>query len=41
MTPLEIVNTFIQALERKDISAAMALVSENCEYDNVTLVKVF
>lgn len=41
MTPLEIVNTFIQALERKDISAAMALVSENCEYDNVPMMKVY
>jgi limonene-1,2-epoxide hydrolase len=41
MTPLETVNAFIQALENQNVDAAVALVSDNCEYDNVPMGKVF
>ena len=41
MTPLETVNAFIQALENRNVNAAVALVSDNCEYDNVPITKVF
>ncbi len=37
MTPTETVSSFIAALERRDIDAAMALVSPDCEYDNVPI----
>ena len=40
MNPLDIVNEFIAALERKDLDAACAMVTPDCEYDNVPLVKV-
>ena len=39
MTPLETVRTFVDAVERKDLTAAMALIAESCEYDNVPLGK--
>ena len=41
MTPLETVNAFIQALENRNVDAAVALVSANCEYDNVPMGKSF
>lgn len=38
MTPAEqVVNDFIAAIERKDQNAAMALVDEDCYYDNVPI----
>jgi len=40
MTPLETVNAFIDALERKDFDAAIALVADDCEYDNVPMGKI-
>ncbi|MEY3823554.1 MAG: hypothetical protein RL628_1662 [Actinomycetota bacterium] len=36
MTPLETVNAFIQAIENRNVDAAIALVSDNCEYDNLS-----
>lgn len=41
MTPGELVATFIAAIERKDLDAACALVTSDCEYDNVPMSKVF
>jgi limonene-1,2-epoxide hydrolase len=41
MTPGDIVTAFIQALERKDFEAACALVTDDCEYDNVPFAKVY
>ena len=41
MTPLETVRTFINAIERKDLNAALELVADNCEYDNVPMRKIF
>ena len=40
MTPSETVATFIRALERNDLDAALALVADGCEYDNVPMGKV-
>ena len=40
-TPSETVTAFIHALERNDVDAAVALVSADCEYDNVPMGKVF
>jgi limonene-1,2-epoxide hydrolase len=40
MTPAETVDAFIAALERKDLDAALALVSDDVEYDNVPMGKV-
>lgn len=40
MTPLQIVNSFIAALERNDLDAACAMVTDDVEYDNVPLVRV-
>ncbi|MEY3681169.1 MAG: hypothetical protein RL547_1782 [Actinomycetota bacterium] len=40
MTPLDTVNAFIAAIERNDLDAALALVSADCEYDNVPMMKV-
>src|SRR5215204_1364510 len=37
MPPLEIVRTFIAALERRDLDAALALVTDDVEYDNVPM----
>ena len=34
-------NAFIQAIENQNVDAAVALVSDNCEYDNVPMGKVF
>ena len=40
MTPAEIVLQFISALEAKDLDAALALVTDDVEYDNVPMAKV-
>ncbi len=37
MTPTEVVNAFIGALEAADIDAAMGHVHPDCEYDNVPI----
>ena len=39
MTPAETVDAFIGALESQDLDAAVALVSDDCEYDNVPMGK--
>lgn len=41
MTPLEIVNEFISALEANDLDRACSMVTDDCEYDNVPMIKVF
>jgi len=41
MTPGQIVTAFIAAIEHKDLDAACALVTEDCEYDNVPMAKVY
>ena len=41
MTPLEIVEEFISALERKDNDSAISLLADDCEYDNVPMGKMF
>ena len=41
MTPLETVEAFISSLEKKNIDAAIDLLDEDCEYDNVPMGKVF
>jgi len=40
-SPIEVVKRFIAALARKDYDAALPYVSDNCEYDNVPLGKVY
>jgi limonene-1,2-epoxide hydrolase len=40
MTPAETVDAFIAAVERRDLDAALELVSDDCEYDNVPMAKV-
>jgi limonene-1,2-epoxide hydrolase len=37
MSPLEIVRTFIAALERRDLDTALELVTDDVEYDNVPM----
>lgn len=41
MTPGETVRAFIHALEHKDFDAACALITDDCEYDNVPFAKVY
>lgn len=41
MTPDELIRTFITHIEAKDLDAACALMTEDCEYDNVPMAKVF
>ena len=41
MTPLETVEAFISSLEEKNIDAAIDLLDDDCEYDNVPMGKVF
>jgi limonene-1,2-epoxide hydrolase len=36
-SPLAVVNTFIGAVERRDLDAAMALLADACVYDNVPM----
>jgi limonene-1,2-epoxide hydrolase len=40
MTPAETVDAFIRAIETKDLDAALALVADDVEYDNVPMGKV-
>lgn len=40
-TPAEIVGTFIAAIERNDLDTAVALLSDDCEYDNQPIRKEF
>ena len=40
-TPADIVDTFIAAIERNDLDTAMALLADDCEYDNVPIRKEF
>jgi limonene-1,2-epoxide hydrolase len=40
-SPIEVVKRFIAAMEKKDYDAALPYVSDNCEYDNVPLGKVY
>ena len=41
MTPAETVTAFIHALEAKDLDTALELVTDDVEYDNVPMAKVF
>ena len=41
MTPDELVRTFIKHIEGKDLDSACALMTDDCEYDNVPMSKVF
>lgn len=41
MTPDEIVRSFINHIEAKNLDAACTLLSDDCEYDNVPMSKVF
>ncbi len=40
MTPVEIVNTFIAAIEAKDIDAAVALAAPGISYENMPITPV-
>lgn len=41
MSPLETVNAFIAAFEANDLDTACSMVTDDCEYDNVPMIKVF
>jgi limonene-1,2-epoxide hydrolase len=41
MTPDELVRTFIKHIEAKNLDAACSLMTDDCEYDNVPMAKVF
>jgi limonene-1,2-epoxide hydrolase len=41
MTPGEVVTALMSACERRDLDAACALVTDDIEYDNVPIGKVF
>jgi limonene-1,2-epoxide hydrolase len=41
MTSQQLVNDFIRSVVRKDLDAALALVADDIEYDNVPMGKVF
>jgi len=41
MTPDQLVRTFIKHIEAKDLDSACALMTPDCEYDNVPMSKVF
>ena len=41
MTPEEIVNAFVGALEQLDVDTALTFVADDVEYDNVPMGKVF
>jgi limonene-1,2-epoxide hydrolase len=41
MTPDQLVRHFIKLIETKDLEAALLLLDEKCEYDNVPMRKVF
>jgi limonene-1,2-epoxide hydrolase len=38
--PTEVVGAFIAAIERRDVDAAISLLADDCEYDNVPMGKV-
>ena len=38
---IALVNQFIRLIEAKDLDAAVALVTDDCEYDNVPMRKVY
>ena len=38
--PTEVVGAFIAAIERRDVDAAIELLADDCEYDNVPMGKV-
>jgi limonene-1,2-epoxide hydrolase len=40
MEPIDTVRAFIAAIERKDLDAAIALLADDVEYDNVPMTKV-
>jgi limonene-1,2-epoxide hydrolase len=40
-TALEIVNAMIQALEQRDVETALSYMTDDVEYDNVPMRKVF
>lgn len=37
---VEVVRAFVAAIERRDVDAAVALLADDCEYDNVPMGKV-
>jgi limonene-1,2-epoxide hydrolase len=39
--PADVVSSFISAMERKDLAHACSHLTEDCEYDNVPMGKVF
>lgn len=39
-SPTQLVTAFIEAIEANDLDTALALVSDDCEYDNVPLGKI-
>tara|TARA_B100001142_G_C14039948_1_gene541669 strand:- start:259 stop:648 length:390 start_codon:yes stop_codon:yes gene_type:complete len=41
MSPDQVVTTFIDYINQMDLEQAVSLLSENCEYDNVPMGKVF
>lgn len=40
MTPSEFVSNFISAFNNRDLEAALVMVDDDCEYDNVPMGKV-
>lgn len=41
ISPDQVVTTFIDCINQMDLEQAASLLSENCEYDNVPMGKVF
>tara|TARA_B110000438_G_C15479627_1_gene506717 strand:- start:196 stop:576 length:381 start_codon:yes stop_codon:yes gene_type:complete len=41
LTSITVVQNFISALEEQNIDEAISLLSEDCEYDNVPMGKIF
>mgnify|MGYP000853210967 CR=1 FL=1 len=39
--PIDVVTSFISAIERKDLEHALTHLTDDCEYDNVPMGKVF
>ena len=39
--PIDVVNSFVAAMERRDLPHACSHLTEDCEYDNVPMGKVF
>lgn len=40
-SPIDVVKTFMAAMAKKDFDTALPYVSDNCEYDNAPLAKVY